>query len=71
LIRQTATLLDDNGILIFSSNARGFRLDEKGLSEYALRDITRITTTEDYRRKPAHVCWCIAKNVDTLKLCKF
>jgi 23S rRNA (guanine2445-N2)-methyltransferase / 23S rRNA (guanine2069-N7)-methyltransferase len=71
LIRQTASLLDDNGILIFSCNARGFKLDEKGLSEYALRDITRITTTEDYRRKPAHVCWCIAKNVDTLKSCKF
>ena len=71
LIRQTATLLDDNGILIFSSNARGFKLDEKGLSEFALRDITRITTAEDYRRKPAHVCWCIAKNVATLKSCKF
>lgn len=70
LIRQTATLLEDDGVLIFSCNARGFKLDEKSLSDYALRDITRMTTPEDYRRKPAHVCWCIARSGDTLKSCK-
>jgi 23S rRNA (guanine2445-N2)-methyltransferase / 23S rRNA (guanine2069-N7)-methyltransferase len=70
LIKQAAALLDDDGVLIFSSNARGFKLDEEGLNDYSLRDITRMTTPEDYRRKPAHVCWCIARHADVLKNCR-
>ena len=70
LIDQAMSVLDDDGLLIFSSNARGFKLDEKRLDEFALRDITRMTTSEDFRRKPAHVCWCLAKNAATLKDCK-
>jgi 23S rRNA (guanine2445-N2)-methyltransferase / 23S rRNA (guanine2069-N7)-methyltransferase len=69
LIKQAAALLDDDGVLIFSSNARGFKLDEESLDEYSLRDITRMTTPEDFRRKPAHVCWCIARHPDMLKNC--
>ena len=70
LIRQAMAILADDGLLIFSSNARGFKLDQEQLDEFAARDITRMTTTEDFRRKPAHVCWCIAKNADRLKDCK-
>ncbi|MGD8803635.1 MAG: bifunctional 23S rRNA (guanine(2069)-N(7))-methyltransferase RlmK/23S rRNA (guanine(2445)-N(2))-methyltransferase RlmL [Gammaproteobacteria bacterium] len=70
LIQQAVALLDDDGLLIFSSNARGFKLDEKSLGEYSLRDITRMTTPEDFRRKPAHVCWCIARHADVLKNCR-
>ena len=71
LINQAMSVLDDDGLLIFSSNARGFKLDEQQLEEYALRDITRMTTAEDFRRKPAHVCWCLAKNAALLKECRF
>jgi 23S rRNA (guanine2445-N2)-methyltransferase / 23S rRNA (guanine2069-N7)-methyltransferase len=70
LIQKAMAILDDEGLLIFSSNARGFRLDEEQLDEYALRDITRMTTTEDFRRKPAHTCWCLAKNAAILKECR-
>ncbi len=70
LINQTMELLDDDGVLIFSCNAHGFKLDQKHLGEYSIRDITRMTTSEDFRRKPAHVCWCIARDADTLKICK-
>ncbi len=70
LINQTMELLDDDGVLIFSCNAHGFKLDQKHLGEYAIRDITGMTTPEDFRRKPAHVCWCLARDADTLKNCK-
>jgi 23S rRNA (guanine2445-N2)-methyltransferase / 23S rRNA (guanine2069-N7)-methyltransferase len=70
LIKLAMALLDDSGVLIFSNNARGFKLDEEGLNEYSLRDITRMTTPEDYRRKPAHACWCIARHADVLKNCR-
>lgn len=69
LINQTMELLDDAGVLIFSCNAHGFKLDQKHLKEYSIRDITRMTTSEDFRRKPAHVCWCLARDADTLKNC--
>jgi len=70
LINQTMELLDDDGVLIFSCNAHGFKLDQKLLDEYSIRDITRMTTSEDFRRKPAHLCWCLARDADTLKNCK-
>jgi len=70
LINQTMELLDDDGVLIFSCNAHGFKLDQKHLGEYSIRDITRMTTSEDFRRKPAHVCWCLARDAETLKICK-
>ncbi|MGB5455772.1 MAG: class I SAM-dependent methyltransferase, partial [Gammaproteobacteria bacterium] len=70
LIRQAMAVLADDGLLIFSCNARGFKLDEEALRAYAVRDITRMTTAEDFRRKPAHVCWCLAKNAPRVKDCK-
>jgi 23S rRNA (guanine2445-N2)-methyltransferase / 23S rRNA (guanine2069-N7)-methyltransferase len=70
LINQTMELLDDDGVLIFSCNAHGFKLDKKHLEQYSIREITRMTTSEDFRRKPAHVCWCLARDAETLKNCK-
>jgi 23S rRNA (guanine2445-N2)-methyltransferase / 23S rRNA (guanine2069-N7)-methyltransferase len=68
LINQATALLDDGGVLIFSCNTHGFKLDQKHLEEYAIRDITRMTTSEDFRRKPAHVCWCLAWDADSLNI---
>ncbi len=70
LIKQTMTILDDGGVLIFSCNAHGFKLDGKQLEQYSIRDITRMTTSEDYRRKPAHACWCLASEAGKLANCK-
>lgn len=70
LITQAMALLDDDGVLIFSCNAQGFKLDQALLEAYSIRDITRMTTAEDFRRKPAHVCWCLARDADNLKNCK-
>lgn len=70
LIEQAMALLEDDGVLIFSCNAKGFRLDEESLAQFSVRDISRATTSEDYRRKPAHVCWCLAKRADVLNQCR-
>jgi 23S rRNA (guanine2445-N2)-methyltransferase / 23S rRNA (guanine2069-N7)-methyltransferase len=66
LINQAMALLDDGGVLIFSCNTHRFKLDQKHLEEYSIRDITRMTTSEDFRRKPAHVCWCLARDDDSI-----
>ena len=68
---ESADILTDDGVLIFSCNAQGFRLDEKQLKDYALTDITSQTTTVDFRRRPAHVCWCLARHPENLQVCRF
>jgi 23S rRNA (guanine2069-N7)-methyltransferase / 23S rRNA (guanine2445-N2)-methyltransferase len=61
LIEAALVLLDETGLLLFSCNAKAFRLDAEALGDYALSDITGLTTTEDFRRKPAHRCWLISR----------
>ena len=61
LIHLTMKLLEDDGLLVFSTNARKFKLDKQLSNEYYIKDITPQTTTEDFKRKPAHKCWLLAK----------
>ena len=68
LINLTMKLLEHDGLLVFSTNARKFKLDKELSDEYYIRDITSITTTEDFKRKPAHKCWLLAKNEDALNI---
>ncbi len=70
LINRTMALLENDGRMIFSCNARGFKLDDSLQQTYAIKDLTHITTTEDYRRKPAHTCWCLAWDDKALRDCK-
>jgi 23S rRNA (guanine2445-N2)-methyltransferase / 23S rRNA (guanine2069-N7)-methyltransferase len=68
LLSGCLALLADNGKIIFSTNAKGFKIDNS-LSELCyLKEITLLTTTEDYRRKPIHRCWCLAKQESALDL---
>ncbi len=60
LIRWTVKHLAPDGLLIFSTNYRRFRLDETGLRELGLgcRDISATTLPEDFKRNPrVHQCW--------------
>jgi 23S rRNA (guanine2445-N2)-methyltransferase / 23S rRNA (guanine2069-N7)-methyltransferase len=50
LLRATARLLTDDGILVFSTNFRRFRLDAGGLPELVVEDITRRTVPPDFAR---------------------
>ncbi|MGQ0586149.1 MAG: bifunctional 23S rRNA (guanine(2069)-N(7))-methyltransferase RlmK/23S rRNA (guanine(2445)-N(2))-methyltransferase RlmL [Gammaproteobacteria bacterium] len=58
LVRQCMALLAPGGVLYFSSNRRGFKLDPALAEEFAVTDITSQTLDEDFKRPPpAHRCW--------------
>ena len=58
LIRQTLRLLAPGGVLIFSTNARKFRLDAAALADLHLEDWSRRTLPPDFARNPKiHQCW--------------
>jgi len=68
LLHNCLELLTDDGLIIFSTNARGFKLDQSLSENGFIREITAQTTTEDFRRKPQHRCWTIAKQEAALTL---
>ena len=69
LLSGCLALLADDGQIIFSTNAKSFKFD-KSLEEICfVKEITTLTTTEDFRRKPQHRCWCLAKNESMLADC--
>jgi 23S rRNA (guanine2445-N2)-methyltransferase / 23S rRNA (guanine2069-N7)-methyltransferase len=58
LLRQAMRLLAPGGLLLFSTNRRGFRLDAAFERDYRPRDISRETLPEDFKRNPGiHRCW--------------
>jgi 23S rRNA (guanine2445-N2)-methyltransferase / 23S rRNA (guanine2069-N7)-methyltransferase len=61
LIRMTARrLLAPRGILLFSTNRRGFKLDPAGFPALVLKDLSRATLALDFaRRANAHHVWQI------------
>lgn len=60
LIRKATRLLAPGGVLLFSTNARRFRLAEDELSELHFEDITRKSLPEDFKRNPRiHHAWLI------------
>ncbi len=62
LVRQSVELLTRGGVLYFSTNRRGFRLAEALTRDFDVRDITRQTIPEDFRRRPKiHQCWEIRR----------
>jgi 23S rRNA (guanine2445-N2)-methyltransferase / 23S rRNA (guanine2069-N7)-methyltransferase len=62
LIRRTLRLLAPDGVLIFSTNARKFRLDAAALADLRLEDWSRRTLPPDFARDPKiHQCWRLAR----------
>jgi 23S rRNA (cytosine1962-C5)-methyltransferase len=59
LINGCLRLLAPGGALYFSTNARGFELNEAALVPCAVREISKHTVPEDYRNKKIHRCWRI------------
>lgn len=60
LLRDTAALLAPDGLLVFSTNLRRFKLDRDGLSGFTIEDITRRTLPKDFERNPKiHQCFRI------------
>lgn len=52
LIDHAMTLLDDDGVMIFSTNLRKFKLDPSMIDIYDIEDISLATLPEDYARDP-------------------
>jgi 23S rRNA (guanine2445-N2)-methyltransferase / 23S rRNA (guanine2069-N7)-methyltransferase len=69
LLSGCLALLADDGLIIFSTNARSFKLDSSIKEDCYVREITAKTTTEDFRKKPLHRCWCLAKQEEALLVC--
>jgi 23S rRNA (guanine2069-N7)-methyltransferase / 23S rRNA (guanine2445-N2)-methyltransferase len=62
LLSAAAALLSEDGILIFSTNHRQFRLDQEALSGLLIADITRQTIPPDFaRNQRIHQCWKIVR----------
>ena len=58
LIEAAARLLTQEGMLIFSSNDRKFRLDADALDGFEIKDWSRETLPEDFKRnRKIHHCW--------------
>jgi 23S rRNA (guanine2445-N2)-methyltransferase / 23S rRNA (guanine2069-N7)-methyltransferase len=62
LLRAATKLLEPDGTLIFSNNFQRFRLDADGLPDYDIRDLSRETLPEDFKRNPRiHVCFVMRR----------
>ena len=70
LLSGCLALLADDGLIIFSTNARSFKLDSGIKEDCYVKEITAKTTTEDFRKKPLHRCWCLAKQEEALLACR-
>ena len=58
LIRMSMNLLSADGLLLFSTNRRGFKLDALVGESYQVLDISHATLPEDFKRNPKiHRCW--------------
>jgi 23S rRNA (guanine2445-N2)-methyltransferase / 23S rRNA (guanine2069-N7)-methyltransferase len=68
LLNDCLRLLTDDGQIIFSTNARNFKMDSSLFENCFVKEITTMTTTEDFRRKPLHRCWCLARQESALDI---
>lgn len=58
LIEQSMRLLEDGGLLIFSTNLRNFKMDTAALSQFELEDYTQSSLDPDFQRNQRiHQCW--------------
>jgi len=61
LIADTLAVMNPNGILYFSTNARKFKLAEEEIHASRIINITNQTIPADFRNKKIHQCWKIIK----------
>jgi 23S rRNA (guanine2445-N2)-methyltransferase / 23S rRNA (guanine2069-N7)-methyltransferase len=58
LIKLAMNLLAQDGLLLFSTNRRGFKIADEIQQCFGLRDISHATLPEDFKRNPKiHRCW--------------
>ncbi len=58
LINDAMRLLREDGLLIFSTNFRKFKLDQKLTTKFDFKEITQRTIPDDFKQKgKIHRCW--------------
>ena len=57
LIRQAATRLTEDGLLLFTTNLRSFRLDPAGLTGLRVAEITKQMLPPDFSNRPRVKAW--------------
>ena len=62
LIGRAMDLLAPDGVLYFSTNRHGFRLDAALAQRFACVDITAQTVPMDFKRRAPHRCWRLASS---------
>ncbi|WP_420391005.1 bifunctional 23S rRNA (guanine(2069)-N(7))-methyltransferase RlmK/23S rRNA (guanine(2445)-N(2))-methyltransferase RlmL [Marinobacter sp.] len=64
LIRQAMQRLTSEGLLIFSTNFRRFKLDDSLEEEFAIEEVTRDTLDRDFQRNARiHRCWQVRTRI--------
>lgn len=64
LIRQAMQRLTSEGLLVFSTNFRRFKLDESLEEEFAIEEVTRDTLDRDFQRNARiHRCWHVRTRI--------
>jgi 23S rRNA (cytosine1962-C5)-methyltransferase len=61
LINDCMRILNQGGILFFSTNFTRFQLEEKSINATSIRDITKATTPIDFAGKLKRQCFRISK----------
>lgn len=61
LLAATLRLLDDGGILYFSTSFKGFDLDARCLEGWRARELTPRSIPEDFRDREVHRCWRVTR----------
>jgi 23S rRNA (cytosine1962-C5)-methyltransferase len=61
LVRACLARLAPRGVLYFSTNFRGFALDEDAVVDVDHEELTPASIPADFRNKAIHRCWRIAK----------
>jgi 23S rRNA (guanine2445-N2)-methyltransferase / 23S rRNA (guanine2069-N7)-methyltransferase len=58
LIGKSMTLLEKDGLLIFFTSKKGLKISPIISEKYDVKEITRETISEDFKRRPGiHKCW--------------
>ncbi|MDD5035167.1 MAG: bifunctional 23S rRNA (guanine(2069)-N(7))-methyltransferase RlmK/23S rRNA (guanine(2445)-N(2))-methyltransferase RlmL [Methylococcaceae bacterium] len=64
LLAKAASLLKPEGVLIFSTNFRKFKLDLDELDDWEIADISPKTIPKDFERNPRiHYCWTLKARI--------
>ncbi|HBD92902.1 MAG: hypothetical protein A2015_13575 [Spirochaetes bacterium GWF1_31_7] len=61
LINKLLKLLDDNGVIYFSTNFTKFKIESESIKAFKIEDITEKTIPPDFRNKKIHKCYKIFK----------